>query len=180
MSTAHDGAGKGTVSAFAVSPLGSLTSIGDSPFADLQTAPCWVEISHDGRYLFAVNTAVATISRFSIAPGGALTLLVEGAHAPLIQHLAPIIIERVNRFFGYEAINRVVFKQGKPPATAAIVKRPDLRPVPKELGEGIREIADPELRACLESLASQIVASNGPPSIGVADDVPLPEIIRSK
>ena len=56
-------------------PDGSLTSIGDSPFADLQTAPCWVEISHDGRYLFAVNTAVATISRFSIAPGGALTLL---------------------------------------------------------------------------------------------------------
>ncbi len=75
VSNAHDGAGKGTVSAFAVGPFGSLTSIGDSPFADLQTAPCWVEISHDGRYLFAVNTAVATISRFSIAPGGALTLL---------------------------------------------------------------------------------------------------------
>ena len=75
VSNAHDGAGNGTVSAFAVSPFGSLTSIGDSPFADLQTAPCWVEISHDGRYLFAVNTAVATISRFSIAHGGALTLL---------------------------------------------------------------------------------------------------------
>src|SRR5689334_16217240 len=27
--------------------------------------------------------------------GGALTLLVEGAHAPLIQHLTPMIIERV-------------------------------------------------------------------------------------
>ena len=75
VSNAHDGAGKGTVSAFALGPFGSLTSIGGSPFADLQTAPCWVEISHDGRYLFAVNTAVATISRFSIAPGGALTLL---------------------------------------------------------------------------------------------------------
>jgi hypothetical protein len=112
--------------------------------------------------------------------GGALTLLVVGAHAPLIQHLAPIIIERVNRFFGYEAINRVVFKQGKPAAAAPAPKRPDLRPVPKELGEGIREIADPELRACLESLASQIVASSGPPSVGSIDDVPLPEIIRSK
>ena len=112
--------------------------------------------------------------------GGALTLLVEGAHAPLIQHLAPIIIERVNRFFGYEAINRVVFKQGRPAAVAPAPKRPDLRPVPKEIGEGIREIADPELRACLESLASQIVASNGPPSIATIDDAPLPEIIRSK
>ena len=32
---------------------------------------------------------------------GTLTLSVEGAHAPLMQHLAPLIIERVNRFFGY-------------------------------------------------------------------------------
>ena len=36
--------------------------------------------------------------------GGALTLLVDGAHAPLIQHLTPMIVERVNRFFGYAAI----------------------------------------------------------------------------
>ena len=50
--------------------------------------------------------------------GGAMTLLVEGAHAPLLQHLAPLIIERVNRFFGYEAIDRIVFKQGRPPAAA--------------------------------------------------------------
>src|SRR5678815_2280141 len=48
--------------------------------------------------------------------GGVLTLLVEGAHSPLLQHLSPLIIERVNRFFGYEAVNRVVFRQGKPSA----------------------------------------------------------------
>jgi hypothetical protein len=111
--------------------------------------------------------------------GGALTLLVDGAHAPLIQHLAPMIIERVNRFFGYEAVNRVVFRQGKPPAAPPAVKRPQLRPVPKELGEGLREIADPELRACLESLAAQIAATSGAPSLGGADDDPLPESIRS-
>lgn len=96
---------------------------------------------------------------------GVLTLLVEGAHAPLIQHLTPMIIERVNRFFGYCAINRIVFRQGKPPAPSASPARPQLRPVPKELGEGLREIADPELRACLESLAARIAASNGPPSL---------------
>src|SRR5687767_15953293 len=39
--------------------------------------------------------------------GGVLTLLVEGAHAPLMQHLTPLIVERVNRFFGYEAINQI-------------------------------------------------------------------------
>lgn len=76
VSNAHNvGAGTGTISAFRDSRNGTLSPIGSSPFADLQTAPCWVEISHDGRFLFTVNTASGTISRFSIARGGALTLL---------------------------------------------------------------------------------------------------------
>src|SRR6266704_891670 len=75
VSNAHDGAGAGTVSAFRDSANGTLTSIGSSPFADNQTSPCWVEISHDGQYLFAVNTADSTISRYSIAANGTLTLL---------------------------------------------------------------------------------------------------------
>jgi hypothetical protein len=109
-----------------------------------------------------------------------LTLLVDGAHAPLIQHLTPMIVERVNRFFGYAAINRIVFRQGKPPAPPVKPIRPDLRPVPKELGEGLREIADPELRLCLESLASRIGATKGPPSLDDADGTPIPMINRSK
>lgn len=111
--------------------------------------------------------------------GGVLTLLVDGAHAPLIQHLTPMIVERVNRFFGYAAINRIVFRQGKPPAPTPKPERPQLRPVPKELGEGLREIADPELRHCLESLAAQIAASSGPPSLSTEDDDPIPAINRS-
>ncbi len=76
VSNAHNaGAGTGTVSAFRDSANGTLSPIGSSPFADLQTAPCWVEITHDGQFLFAVNTGSGTISRYSIAPGGALTLL---------------------------------------------------------------------------------------------------------
>jgi 6-phosphogluconolactonase (cycloisomerase 2 family) len=34
-----------------------------------------VEISHDGRFLFTVNTGSGEISRYSIAPDGVLTLL---------------------------------------------------------------------------------------------------------
>jgi hypothetical protein len=112
--------------------------------------------------------------------GGVLTLLVEGAHAPLMQHLTPLIIERVNRFFGYEAVNRLVFRQGRPPAAPEPVKRPELRSVPKELGEGLRQIADPELRACLESLAARLDSSSGPPSVENPDDSPVPVIIRSQ
>ena len=74
MSDAHNvGTGSGTVSAFRNSGNGALTPIGSSPFPDLQTAPCWVEISHDGRFLFTVNNGSGTISRYAIRHGRALS-----------------------------------------------------------------------------------------------------------
>ena len=75
VSNAHAGTGNGTVSAFSVAYDGRLTPIGSSPFADAQTAPCWVEITHDGEFLFTVNTGSGSISRYAIAPSGTLSLL---------------------------------------------------------------------------------------------------------
>lgn len=75
VSNAHDGALAGSVSAYDVADDGTLTAIGDSPFADNQTAPCWVEVSHDGDFLFAINTASESISSYAIAVDGSLTLL---------------------------------------------------------------------------------------------------------
>ena len=75
VSNAHNGGILGTVSAFSDSADGTLSSIAASPFADQQTAPCWVEITQDGRFLFTVNTGSGSIFRYSIADGGALTLL---------------------------------------------------------------------------------------------------------
>jgi 6-phosphogluconolactonase len=73
VSNAHAGAGNGSVSAFSVAGSGALSSIGPSPYADRQTAPCWVEISHDGRYLFTVNTGSTTISSYQILSDGSLS-----------------------------------------------------------------------------------------------------------
>jgi 6-phosphogluconolactonase (cycloisomerase 2 family) len=93
VSNAHDGTNAGTVSAFAVGANGALTSIGASPFPNNQTAPCWVEISHDGRYLFAVNTASRSVSSYSISTGGSLALLqstpVNAAATPEDARLSP-------------------------------------------------------------------------------------------
>jgi hypothetical protein len=97
--------------------------------------------------------------------GGVLSIVVQGAHAPLMQHLAPVIVERVNRFFGYSAVAKLAFRQGSPLARKEEPRRPQLRAVSKELGEGLREIADPELRACLEALAMRIEASDGAPEV---------------
>jgi 6-phosphogluconolactonase len=94
VSNAHDGPGNGSVSAFAVAADGTLSSIGASPFPNNQTAPCWIEITHDGQFLFAVNTAVSTISSYSIAANGSLTLLGNttmnaAAHGPEDARLSP-------------------------------------------------------------------------------------------
>jgi 6-phosphogluconolactonase len=75
VSNAHAGAGLGTVSAFDVSRRGVLASIGNSPVPNGQTAPCWVEISHDGRYLFSVNTGSGNLSSYAIGHDGSLRLL---------------------------------------------------------------------------------------------------------
>jgi 6-phosphogluconolactonase (cycloisomerase 2 family) len=75
VSNAHGGTNNGTISAFSVAADGTMSSIGASPFADQQTAPCWVEITRDGQFLFTVNTGSGSISRYSIAQDGTLTLL---------------------------------------------------------------------------------------------------------
>lgn len=95
---------------------------------------------------------------------GILQLVVLPAHAPLIQHVIPEIMERVNRFFGYKAVARVKLRQGevKPPhAEASPAAPPSLKPIPMELGESLRDIGDPELRAVLESLARSVTAKEG-------------------
>jgi 6-phosphogluconolactonase len=93
VSNAHNGTGLGTVSAYQDGFLGQLTSIGSSPFADGQTAPCWVEISHDGKYLFTVNTGSANISSYAIGRNGSLVLIgsfaIKGGGADIDARLSP-------------------------------------------------------------------------------------------
>ena len=64
-----------------------------SPFADLQTAPCWVEISHDGTYLFTVNTGSGTVSSYAIKRNGSLVLIgsfaIKGGGANIDARLSP-------------------------------------------------------------------------------------------
>ncbi len=92
---------------------------------------------------------------------GILQLVVTHAHAPLIQHVIPEIIDRVNRFFGYRAVARVKLRQGEVQAPKSNTPRapaapPSLKPIPMELGDSLRDIGDPELRTVLESLARSL------------------------
>jgi hypothetical protein len=126
---------------------------------------------------------------------GVLTLVVEGAHAPMMQHVAPTIVERVNAFFGYPAVERIAFRQGIVQAARAKARQapPSLRPlgiglvpgaaealaeIPAELGDSLREIVDPELRACLESLARGLSQSDGASDAAIEVVTAIPVVGR--
>ncbi|MES2442060.1 MAG: DciA family protein [Pseudomonadota bacterium] len=99
---------------------------------------------------------------------GVLSLLVAGAHAPMMQHIAPEIVERVNRFFGYTAVAKLHIRHGDIKRSPKAAPLPELLPVSAEMGESLRGIVDPELKAVLEALASG-VAARPVPKIGRID-----------
>jgi len=103
--------------------------------------------------------------RLSFARGarqdGTLRLRVAPGFALAAQHLEPVIIERINGFFGYCAVARIALVQG-PPARAPAA-RPTPRPLdPAEqraLGERVAGVADPALRDALARLGAAVIGS---------------------
>jgi hypothetical protein len=85
-----------------------------------------------------------------------LVLRVEGPAALEIQHLSAVILERVNRFFGWQAIGRVALRQAplrrreQPPERA-----PDLA-MAARIAEGLPEVKDENLRQALARLGAAI------------------------
>lgn len=124
----------------------------------------WAEIVGD-RY---ARVSAPESIRFPMGEraNGTLTLTVTGAHAPMMQHIAPEIVERVNRFFGYAAVAKLVIRQGEVKRERGRAAPPAVRPVSHELGESLRTIADPELKAVLASLAAGVEAVRDIPVIG--------------
>lgn len=132
----------------------------------------FVQSSIVSRWAEIVGTRYAAASHpesirfpFGKKQDGVLTLVVRGAFAPMMQHITPEIIERVNRFFGYTAVARVVIRQGEVAKPAPRRAPPSLKVVPVDLGDSLKTIADPELKAVLESLAAGVAASSGLPRI---------------
>lgn len=94
---------------------------------------------------------------------GVLTVACEGARALFLMHAQAELIQRINAFFGFAAIERVRIVQ-KPVSQPA--RRPRLRPLPPREKERIAglltEIEDPRLRDALERLGQAVAASRTP------------------
>lgn len=86
--------------------------------------------------------------------GGTLHLVVAGAFAPEVQHLAPQIIERINAHFGYRAVGRMELHHGRlpPPQNSAAAPAEAAEPDEK-VAAAIDRVADEPLRAALDRLA---------------------------
>jgi hypothetical protein len=92
---------------------------------------------------------------------GTLRVRVASAFAPEAQHLEPVLIERINAFFGYRAVARLVFVQGPPLNAKTVV--PPLRKLNKQeqttLDGSLSTIENEELRTALARLGAAVIAS---------------------
>jgi len=86
---------------------------------------------------------------------GSLVLRVEPGFAVELQHLEPVLIERINGHFGYRAIDRLIFHQGPLSAMRKPAPRP-VRPLSAaeeaDLRRRVAAIEDDEVRGALERL----------------------------
>ncbi len=89
-------------------------------------------------------------------PPGTLILRVEGPAAIEIQHLANVICERVNRFLGWRAVERIALRQA-PLRRAARKSRPAVDPAAAAtIAAGLSTVADEDLKQALARLGAAV------------------------
>lgn len=87
---------------------------------------------------------------------GTLVLRVDGPAAIEIQHTAQIILERVNRYFGWQAIGKIAIRQAPLSRKPREIDR-SLDPVAvQKEAEQLPDIADENLKAALAKLGAAI------------------------
>jgi len=93
--------------------------------------------------------------------GGTLHLRIDsGGMATELQHLEPLLIERINGYFGFKAVERLKITQGPLPESG---EKPDWtpRPLDKEeetgLAESLMDVEDDDLRRALRALGRAVI-----------------------
>src|SRR5262249_42576517 len=86
-----------------------------------------------------------------------LVLRVEGPAAIEIQHLSSVILERVNRFFGWRAVGRLALRQAPLTRRQPPVRRPASDPeTTARVAATLTDVADEGLRLALARLGAAI------------------------
>ncbi len=93
--------------------------------------------------------------------GGTLVIAVDAGMAIEVQHETPRIIERINGYYGYEAISALKVRQTrvKKPAAPPAERRQLPVAEAERLNRDLRDIADQPLKAALERLGRGVLAA---------------------
>ena len=144
------------------------TVAGSHGFAEADVLLRWAEIA--GADLAARCRAVKVSYAGAKTLGATLVVQTEGARAPEIEHLAPKIIERVNRFYGYRAIGRLKITQStgldRPTGFAepqAEFAGPETAPTDTDRARAAdltAAIETPGLRAALAQMGAHVLAQD--------------------
>ena len=137
----------------------TLPLFGKRGFADGRIVADWAEIvgpllarsSLPLRIAYSRGTRTDGLLHLKVAPGGFATEL---------QHVEPILIERINGYFGYRAVARLRLVQGPLPPPPPVPQTPVPLDAEAEarLQHTLEGIADPTLRTRLESLGRSVLA----------------------
>ena len=110
-----------------------------------------------------------------LGPDGALEVRVGGAWALELQHLEPLVLDRIATYFGYRAVTRLVLTQGPLPPRPEPPRKPRPKVLSNAQAEALaRDLAmteDPKLRAALERLGREVLGET--PSNAVEDESTL-------
>ena len=93
------------------------------------------------------------------AEPGVLVLRVEGPAAIEIQHLSGVVLERVNRFFGWRAVGALRLRQAPLRRRKATPQRPVDNDAAARVAAHLGEITDENLRAALGRLGAAVKES---------------------
>jgi hypothetical protein len=92
-----------------------------------------------------------------VAEPATLVLRVEGPAALEIQHLSAVILERVNRFFGWQAIGRIALRQAPLRRREPPTRPPPLDPeIAARIAASLPAVDDEDLRQALARLGAAI------------------------
>ncbi len=91
--------------------------------------------------------------------GATLTVTTSSSHAFTLQHITPQIIARINQFFGYSAIDKVVFSHQSAIATSGKIssyKKPNPDKL-RNLEIKLKNITDEEMKKALVALGKSVI-----------------------
>jgi hypothetical protein len=94
--------------------------------------------------------------------GATLVVRAGSGFATELQHLHPIVLDRINTFFGYQAVARITIIQGPLPVPTAAERRALRTVTPEEearIAEQVSGTRDPDLAEALRTLGRTLTVT---------------------